>query len=56
MMPEAHAPHPPVYRRRMVELVRAGRTPGKFAREFDPSEQAIRNNWVRPADLDQGQA
>ena len=37
----------------MVELVRAGRTPGSLAREFEPSEQTIRN-WVRQADLDEG--
>ena len=41
------------YRERMVELVRAGRTPGSLAREFEPSEQTIRN-WVRRADLDEG--
>ena len=41
------------YRERMVELVRAGRTPGSLAREFEPSEQTIRN-WVRQADLDEG--
>ncbi len=37
----------------MVELVRAGRTPGELSREFEPSAQAIRN-WVRQADLDEG--
>ena len=43
----------PGYRERMVELVRAGRTPGSLAREFEPSEETIRN-WVRQADLDEG--
>ena len=43
----------PEYRERMVELVRAGRSPGSLAREFEPSEQTIRN-WVRQADLDEG--
>ena len=37
----------------MVELVRAGRSPGSLAREFEPSEQTIRN-WVRQAELDEG--
>ena len=37
----------------MVELARAGRSPASLAREFDPSEQTIRN-WVRQADLDEG--
>ena len=45
--------YPPEYRERMVELVRAGRSPGSLAREFEPSEQTIRN-WVRQADLDEG--
>jgi transposase len=37
----------------MVELVRAGRSPSELAKEFEPSDQAIRN-WVRQADLDEG--
>ena len=37
----------------MVELVRAGRSPGSLAREFEPSERTIRN-WVRQAELDEG--
>ena len=45
--------YPPEYRKRMVELARAGRSPASLAREFDPSEQTIRN-WVRQADLDEG--
>ena len=45
--------YPPEYKDRMVELVRAGRSPGSLAREFEPSEQTIRN-WVKQADLDEG--
>ena len=41
------------YRERMIVLVRAGRTPGSLAREFEPTEQAIRN-WVKQADLERG--
>ena len=37
----------------MVELVRAGRTPGELAREFECSDQTIRN-WVRQAERDEG--
>jgi transposase len=37
----------------MVELVRAGRTPGELGREFEPSAEAIRN-WVKQADRDEG--
>ena len=44
---------PPEYREWTVELVRAGRSPGSLAREFEPSEQTIRN-WVRQAELDEG--
>ena len=52
-MAERRAPYAPEYRRQMVELVRAGRTPGELAREFGCSSQAIRN-WVRQADRDEG--
>ena len=45
--------YPPEYRERMVELVRSGRSAGSLAREFEPSEQTIRN-WVKQADLDEG--
>ena len=45
--------YPPEYKERMVELVRSGRSPGSLAREFEPSEQTIRN-WVKQADLDEG--
>ena len=41
------------YRRRLIDLARAGRTPEDLAREFDPSAQTIRN-WVAQADLDEG--
>ena len=53
-MPKSHTPYPPEFRRQMVELVRAGRTPGELAREFEPSSESIRN-WVRQADRDEGQ-
>ena len=52
-MGKTRPPYPPEFRRQMVELVRAGRTPGELAREFEPSSQSIRN-WVRQADLDEG--
>ena len=45
--------YPPEYRRRMVELVRGGRTPEALSREFEPTAQSIRQ-WVRQADLDEG--
>jgi transposase len=52
-MPKSHAPYAPEFRRQMVELVRAGRTPRELAREFECADQTIRN-WVRQADLDEG--
>ena len=52
-MPRTHSPYAPEYRRQMVELVRAGRTPWELAREFECSASAIRN-WVRQADRDEG--
>jgi transposase len=52
-MPKSHPPYPPEYKRRLVELVRAGRNPEELAQKFEPSAQAIRN-WVRQADRDDG--
>ena len=52
-MSKTHLPYAPEYRRQMVELVHAGRTPGELAREYECSAQAIRN-WVRQADRDEG--
>lgn len=43
----------PEYRRQMVELVRAGRSPTELAREFEASVYSIRE-WVKQADLDEG--
>jgi transposase len=45
--------YPAEYRQRIVELVRSGKSPRALAREFDPSEQTIRN-WVTQAALDEG--
>lgn len=52
-MPRTRPPYSSEFRRQLVELVRAGRTPEELAREFEPSAQAIRN-WVRQSDLDEG--
>ena len=52
-MPKSHRPYPLEYRQRIVELVRAGRSPESVAREFEPTAQGIRN-WVRQADRDEG--
>jgi len=52
-MPKSHPPYPPEFRRRMVELVRAGREPEELAQQFEPSAQAIRN-WVAQTARDNG--
>ncbi len=52
-MPKNRPPYPPEFRRQMVELVRAGRTPEELSREFEPTAQSIWN-WVRQAERDQG--
>jgi transposase len=46
--------YPREYRQQIIELVRAGRSPKALAKEFEPSEQTIRN-WVKQAELDIGQ-
>lgn len=51
--PPPPAPYPPEFRARLVELVRAGRSPRSLAKDFEPSAQTIAN-WVRQADLDEG--
>jgi transposase len=52
-MPKTRPPYAPEFRRQIIELVRAGRSPADLAREFEPSEQAIRN-WVAAADRSEG--
>ena len=52
-MAKSHVRYSPEYRRRMVELVRAGRSPDDLAKEFEPTAQSIRN-WVRQAERDAG--
>ncbi|MDR5752455.1 MULTISPECIES: transposase [unclassified Caballeronia] len=47
------APCPAEFRARIVDLVKAGRTPEELAQEFEPSVQTI-VNWVAQADIDAG--
>jgi len=44
-MAKTRLPYAAEFRRQMVELVRAGRTPEELATEFEPTAQSIRN-WV----------
>ena len=52
-MPKTRPPYPPELRRRVVELVRAGRDPEDLAREFEPTAQSIRA-WVSQAERAEG--
>jgi transposase len=52
-MPRSHPPYAPEYRRRIIELARAGRSINELAREFEPSANAIRY-WLKQAGLDAG--
>ena len=42
-MSKRRPPYPAEFRRQMVELARAGRTPEELSREFGPTAQSIRN-------------
>ena len=52
-MPRGRTAYPAEFRRQMVELVRAGRTPEELAQQFEPTAKSIRN-WVKQSDLDAG--
>ncbi len=52
-MPRTHPPYAAEYRRRIVELARAGRNLSALAREFEPTVETIRQ-WVKQAELDEG--
>ena len=52
-MGKTRSAYPPEFRRQIIELVRAGRTPEELAREFEPTAQSIRN-WVAQFARDAG--
>ena len=52
-MPRTRSPYSPEFRRQMVDLVRAGRSPEDLAREFEPTAQSI-GIWVAQADKQEG--
>ena len=52
-MPRRHKPYDPEFRARMVELVRAGRSPQSLAEEFEPTARTIRS-WLTKTDLEEG--
>jgi hypothetical protein len=53
-MAKTRLPYTPEFRRQMVELVHAGRTPEELAAEFEPTAQSIRTcptrRGIRPGD------
>lgn len=52
-MPVSKPPYPAEFRRQMVELYRAGRTPAELEREFGCSAQSV-SNWVARDAADRG--
>ena len=52
-VPRHRSPYPPEFKARIVELVRAGKTPEQLEKEFEPTAQSIRN-WVAQAERDAG--
>ena len=52
-MPKSHKPYPREFKNRLIEMVRAGRTPEELAERFEPTAQSIRN-WVAQAERDAG--
>lgn len=52
-MPKTKPPYDPEFRRRVVELARAGQPLRELSKKFGCSEQSIRN-WMRQQDLDEG--
>ena len=52
-MPKTRLPYSPEFRRQMVDLGRAGRSPEDLARAFEPTAQSI-GAWVAAADQQEG--
>ena len=52
-MSKSRRAYAPEFRRQLVELVQAGRTPDELAREFEPTAQSIRN-WVAQSERNAG--
>lgn len=53
-MAKTRPPYPAEFRTKVLELIRAGRTPAELAAQFEVTEQTIRN-WLKQAGLDAGQ-
>ena len=53
MPKKTHKPYPEEFKRKLLTLVREGRSPEELSKEFEPSAQAIRN-WMAQAERDEG--
>lgn len=53
-MPRRPSAYPAAYREQIIALARTGRSPKELAKEFEPSEQTIRN-WVFQGGADRGE-
>jgi transposase len=52
-MPRHRDAYPEAFRKKLVELVRKGRSPEQLSKDFEPTAQTIRN-WVAQAERDAG--
>jgi transposase len=52
-MPRTHKAYPEEFKKKLIGLIREGRTPEELSRQFEPSAQSIRN-WMAQADRDEG--
>ena len=50
---KSHKAYPDELKKKLIALVREGRTPEELARQFEPSAPAIRN-WAAQAERDEG--
>lgn len=55
-MAKTRPPYPPELRRRLGELVRAGRTPEALAEEFEPTAQSMHKGYPRRTATKEGAA
>ena len=52
-MPKERKTYPDEFKKKLIAMVRGGRTPEELCRQFEPSAQSIRN-WVAQAERDEG--
>lgn len=52
-MPKTHPEYAVEFKKRIVELARAGRTAASLSREFGIAPKSVRN-WLKLADVDEG--